>query len=211
MIVGVILAAGKSTRMGCRKASLAVDLRDTYLTRLIRTYAEAGLAETVVVLGHERQAIEAELVQSGLATHVAFNAGYEAGQLSSVLSGLDCAEALDATRECEAVVLGLVDAPFVAAETVRAVIGRYLETGAQVVRPVHAARHGHPVLIDRTLFDLLRRADPQRGAKLVVRAHVSRSGDVDVDDEGAFMDVDTPEDHQRAMRWWSARALEARP
>lgn len=198
VIVGVVLAAGKSTRMGRRKASLAVDGRDTYLTRLVRTFREAGVTETVVVLGFEAAALEGELARSGLPARTVINAGYEAGQLSSLLVGLDAA----ARADVEAILLGLVDAPFVSVPTVRAVMQRYLETGVPVVRPVRGNEHGHPVLIDRALFEAIRRSNPGEGAKSVVRAHVTRRGDVEVDDEGAFMDIDTPEAHERALRWW---------
>ena len=54
-----------------------------------------------------------------------------------------------------------------------------------------------PVLIDRSVFDLLRRADPAAGAKPVVRAHATPAGDVAVTDEGAFTDVDTPDEYER--------------
>jgi molybdenum cofactor cytidylyltransferase len=91
----------------------------------------------------------------------------------------------------------LVDVPAASPATIRRVIDRYLETGAPVVRPVRGAEHGHPVLIDRRLFDQLRQADPGEGAKPIVRAHASELGNVVVDDEGAFFDVDTPADYAR--------------
>jgi molybdenum cofactor cytidylyltransferase len=207
-VVGVVLAAGKSVRMGSRKASLAIDAGDTYLTRLLRTFSEAGgLSEIVAVLGHDASAVEAELSQSGLAVRRAINPGFEAGQLSSLIVGLDAA----AAPNVGAILLGLVDAPLVSVRTVQAVIARYLETGAPVVRPVRGSQHGHPVLIDRALFDAIRRVDPAAGVKPVVREHVSHRGDVDVDDEGAFMDIDTPEAHERAMQWWSAHRVNRSP
>jgi len=95
----------------------------------------------------------------------------------------------------------LVDAPLVSPETVRAVLQRYRETRAPIVRPVRGDEHGHPVLIDRSLFPALRQADPNRGAKPVVRANVSPAGDVIVDDAGAFMDVDTPEEYEMVFGW----------
>jgi CTP:molybdopterin cytidylyltransferase MocA len=59
------------------------------------------------------------------------------------------------------------------------------------------------VLIDRTLFERLRAADPEAGAKPVVRAHVSDAGNVPIDDEGAYFDIDTPEEYARfiAIEW----------
>ena len=96
-----------------------------------------------------------------------------------------------------AALITLVDVPLVAASTVRAVVDCYRRTHAPVVRPVRGTRHGHPVLLDRSLFEAIRAADPRTGAKEVVRAHASPAGDVEVDDEGAFADFDTPEDYER--------------
>jgi molybdenum cofactor cytidylyltransferase len=93
----------------------------------------------------------------------------------------------------------LVDVPLVSAATVRAVITRYRETHAPIVRPTSGSRHGHPLLIDRSLFDVLRRADPEAGAKPVVRAHASPEGDIAIADEGAFTDIDTADDYRRVL------------
>jgi molybdenum cofactor cytidylyltransferase len=90
-----------------------------------------------------------------------------------------------------------VDQPLVSAATVRLVLEAWRRTRAPIVRPAREGRHGHPVLFDRALFDALRRADPSAGARGVVRAHADRAVDVPVDDDGAFADIDTPEDYAR--------------
>jgi CTP:molybdopterin cytidylyltransferase MocA len=59
------------------------------------------------------------------------------------------------------------------------------------------ARHGHPVIFDRAMFAALRAADPATGAKAVVRARQHEIVNVPVEDEGAFVDLDTPEDYRR--------------
>ena len=195
MIPVAVLAAGKSTRMGRPKATLRLDDADTFLTRIIRTFQQAQVDDVVVVLGHEAQAILKSVEQSGLSPRFVVNEQFESGQLSSVLAGL---RAIDRPG-VNAMLMTLVDVPLVSAATVRAVLDRYRTTRAPVVRPVRGALHGHPVLIDRSLFDKLRAADPQRGAKPIIRAHVSAAGDVEVEDEGAFFDVDTPEDYKRLV------------
>jgi CTP:molybdopterin cytidylyltransferase MocA len=69
------------------------------------------------------------------------------------------------------------------------------------VRPTRGTEHGHPLLIDRSVFEELRRADPVAGGKPVVRAHATAVGDIPIGDEGAFFDVDTPDDYQRALAY----------
>jgi molybdenum cofactor cytidylyltransferase len=197
MIPAVVLAAGKSTRMGGRtKALLPVGEHDTFLSRVIRTFHEAGVPEVVVVAGHEAGRLASALAEGGLDARLVVNEAFESGQFSSVLAGLRAVE----RAGVEAVLLTLVDVPLVSAATVQAVIQRYHETHAPIVRPVRGALHGHPVLIDRRLFAALRDADPDQGAKPIVRAYVSAAGDVEVDDAGAFADVDTVDEYQRLSK-----------
>jgi molybdenum cofactor cytidylyltransferase len=187
--------------MGRLKATLPIDARDTFLTRIIRTFDEALVADVTVVLGYEASAISLAVGRSGLSPRLVVNPGFDAGQFSSLLVGLDAIDRPDV----EAMLLTLVDAPLFSASTVCAVVDRYRALRAPIVRPVRGSEHGHPVLIDRTLFPALRQADPTTGAKPIVRGNVSPQGDVEVDDEGAFMDLDTPEEYETAMTWLRQR------
>lgn len=195
MIPAVVLAAGRSTRMGRPKATLPIDDRDTFLSRIVRTLLEADVDDVVLVLGHEAEAIADTFAESGLAARIAVNHDYDRGQLSSLQAGL----ALIDRPGVAAALVTLVDVPLVSSATVRRVLERYRETRAPIVRPTHGDRHGHPLLIDRSLFAALRAADPAAGAKPIVRAHVSPAGEVVVDDEGAFCDIDTPEEYRRVV------------
>ena len=196
-IPAIILAAGKSSRMGRSKALLPLGADDaperieTFLTRLVATFHDAGIADVVVVVGHDAAAIVDAVKRRGTDARLVVNEEYEAGQLTSLLAGLRVID----HPGVSAALMTPVDVPLLAASTVRAVVDRYRDTRAPIVRPVHGARHGHPVLIDRTLFDSLRAIDPSRGANVVVRAHASAAGDVEVADEGAFTDVDTPAEY----------------
>jgi molybdenum cofactor cytidylyltransferase len=198
MIVAIVLAAGKSTRMGRPKPLLSIGHRgETFLSRIVATFRAAGVDDVVVVLGHEADTIRAAFTQGypELAGAVRFvvNASYEEGQLSSLLAGI---AAIDRPG-IEAALVTLVDVPLVTVTTVSAVIARYRATRARLVRPVRGDRHGHPVLFDRTLFDELRASDAATGAKPVVRRNASSDGEIDTDDEGAFADIDTPAEYAR--------------
>jgi molybdenum cofactor cytidylyltransferase len=198
VIPAIVLAAGKSVRMGRPKATLPLD-GDTFLSRIVRTFADAGIDDVVVVVGHDADAIVASFAQADrVVARARFvdNPQYEQGQLSSLLTGLQVVDRPGVV----AVLMTLVDVPLVSPDTIRAVVDRYRQTHAPIVRPVRGEQHGHPVLIDRKLFDAIRRADPASGAKPIIRANVSAAGDVPVDDPGAFSDADTPEDYERLLR-----------
>jgi molybdenum cofactor cytidylyltransferase len=191
VIPGIVLAAGKSTRMGRAKALLPLEPGETFLTHIVATLTAAGVEEVVVVVGHEAPAIIAAFDRSPVVARFVLNPDYEAGQLTSLVAGLRVVNRPGVV----AALIALVDAPLFEAATVRAIVDRYHRTHAPIVRPVLGGRHGHPVLIDRSLFDAFGAADPLQGAKPVIRAHASPAGDVDVQDEGAFADIDTPADY----------------
>lgn len=195
MIPALVLAAGRSSRMGRPKATLPLEEGDTFLARIVRTFLEAGVDDVVVVVGHEADTIVREFSTSGLPARFVLNQDYDRGQLSSLVVGLGMVD----RPGVAGVLVTLVDVPLVSADTVRAVLDRYRRTHAPIVRPTSGSRHGHPLLIDRSLFDALRAADPEVGAKPIVRAHASAEGDVEVADEGAFLDIDTAEEYARAV------------
>jgi molybdenum cofactor cytidylyltransferase len=194
MVVGIILAAGFSTRMGRAKALLPIG-DDTFVTRTCRTLLAAGLDDLVVVAGADVEGVRAAVAGAGLRARVIENTRRAEGQLSSVLAGLAVAD----RPGVGAVLVHLVDVPLVGPGTVAAVLEAFRATGAPVVRPVVGGRHGHPVLFARRVFDDLRGADPSVGARAAVLAHAADVLDVAVEDEGACRDIDTPEDYARLI------------
>jgi len=181
--------------MGRAKATLPLDAIDTFLTRIVRTFLEADVDDVVVVVGHEADAIVSSFSASGLPARFVVNHDYDRGQWSSLVAGLGVVD----RPGVSATLMTLVDVPLVTADTVRAVLACYRRTHAPVVRPTAGSRHGHPLLVDRSLFAELRAADPAEGAKPVIRAHASAAGDIAIADEGAFRDIDTEEDYLRMI------------
>jgi CTP:molybdopterin cytidylyltransferase MocA len=181
--------------MGRPKALLQVGVGpDTFLDRVTRTLADAGIEDIVVVVGADA-AIIREASRPVAGVRFVDNPDYERGQLTSLVAGL---RAID-TAHAPAVLVTLIDVPLVNADTVRALIAVQRERGAPIVRPVSNGLHGHPVIFGRALFDELRAADPAVGAKPIVRAHQGEMIEVPVDDEGAFTDIDTPEEYERVF------------
>jgi molybdenum cofactor cytidylyltransferase len=199
MIPALVLAAGKSSRMGRTKALLPLGSSgETFLHRIIRVLREGGADAVVVVIGGDAAAVRASLPRDDAHISAAENPRYEEGQLSSLLVGLAAVE--QRHDNVEAVMMTLVDLPLISAATVRAVRDAFLANpGAPLVRPRRGGRYGHPVIFNRSIFGELRRADPSTGAKPVVHAHAAEEVNVDVDDEGAFIDIDTPADYERLI------------
>ncbi|MCX6552272.1 MAG: nucleotidyltransferase family protein [Acidobacteria bacterium] len=198
MIVGIVLAAGASTRMGRPKALLPIGT-DRFVTRVCRTLVAGGISDIVIVAGPEADSVRDVTAEAGLAVRVVTNPRRDEGQLTSLLAGL-----AEADRPgVEGVLVHLVDSPLVTPATVRSVVDAFRHGQAAIVRPAVDGRHGHPVLFGRRLFDELRRSVHEPlGAKAVVRAHAAESCTVPVPDEGACRDIDTREDYEQFIGPW---------
>jgi molybdenum cofactor cytidylyltransferase len=196
MIPAVILAAGASSRMGRTKALLPIGSGgQVFVTHLAATLFDGGADDVIVVVGADGEAIRDRLKQIRPFVRVVENAEWERGQLSSLHVALGSAE----RPGVRGVMVIPVDVPLVSASTVAALRAAYACGRWLVVRPARGARHGHPVIFDRALFAELRAADPAKGARAVVRAHGDRVLDLELeeDDPGAFIDIDTPEEYER--------------
>lgn len=193
MIKALLLAAGASSRMGQPKAVLPLGEGRTVLSFAVDALLDAGLEDVTVIAGAHRDAVRMAAQSRSGQVQVVEHAGWQQGQLSSLLAGLDAVS----TPALEAIVVLLVDVPLVSPQTVRAVIDAWHSTRAPIVRPVHGDRHGHPVVFDAAVFDDLRQADPSVGAKAVFARYQDRILNVPVNDRWAFEDLDTPEDYER--------------
>ena len=193
MLPGVILAAGDSTRMGSPKALLLTPAGQTFVATIAETFAAAGIADIVVVTGRDHDRIVEALsnAQLDVVPRIVRNPDPARGQLSSLLTGMDAVVA----PETQALVVTLVDVPMLGVETVRLVMSEWQRTRAPIVRPAIADRHGHPVIFDARVFDELRSAPPDIGAKAVVRARANQVLNVPVSDAGCLVDIDTPRDY----------------
>ena len=196
MISAIVLAAGASSRMGQAKAALPLgQTGETVLSRVVKTLLEGGAPNVIVVAGAHIDAVKAAMPPRESRARVIEHPGWQQGQLSSLVAGLD---AIDDPL-LEAALVTLVDVPLVRASTVAEVISTWRRTRAPIVRPANGDRHGHPVMFDRSIFGDLRSADPNTGAKAVFALHRDRIVNVPVEDAGAFEDIDTPADYRRLV------------
>ncbi|MEO5895742.1 MAG: nucleotidyltransferase family protein [Vicinamibacterales bacterium] len=195
MIAAIILAAGRSSRMGYPKAMLPhIDPGRTILDYLVRSAIAAG-ASPVLIVG---RLLDTKLNSEATAAGGTFvpNADADAGQLSSVLAGL---AQVSAIPDCEGVIVTPVDVPLIKPATIERLIAAQRTSPAVILRVTYQGRHGHPVLFKREVFDELRHADRSVGARSVVRVNPARVLDIEVDDPGVVVDVDTPIDYERVF------------
>lgn len=180
-IVAVVLAAGAGRRFGGRKQLAPLRGRPLLEHALAAAAAGPGAA-TVLVLGAEAAEIEAG-IELGGATAVRCR-DWERGQGASLRAGL---AALG--PEVTAALVTLGDEPFVSpAASERLLAARRPELAA--LRASYSGRPGHPVLIERRLFEPLAAAPDATPAAVLREAGVEP---VECGDLGDPADVDTPE------------------
>jgi molybdenum cofactor cytidylyltransferase len=200
MIACIILAAGESRRMGFPKALLPYPRPDgtesTFLERLLDVMSRSRAEPVVVVLGHDAARIRSAIgnVSAGRARLVV-NERYREGMLTSILAGIDAVEESSA----EGALILPVDHPDVSPEIVDLLIDRFERSQNPIVLPVFRGRRGHPVLLSREVFPEIRRAPESVGARQVVWDHQEDLLEVEVQDPGVGLDVDTPGDY-RSLR-----------
>ena len=197
IVPGIVLAAGRSRRMGRAKALLPIGSSgETFIGRIVRVLRDSGVDDVLIVVVDGRPLVTQALTDAEPPPRCVVNDTPHLGQLSSLQVGL---RAIDHPG-VGGLLVTLVDVPLIAPETVRALLDAHSQTRAPVVRPVRHGRHGHPVIFDRSVFDELRSAPADAGAKAVVHAHLDESVEVPVEDDGPFLDIDTPADYERIFK-----------
>lgn len=191
----VVLAAGRSTRLGSPKALLALDGRPL-LEHLLAAPLLRRLGDVVVVLGHHAEAIR-PIVERSTFRHL-LNPDPDRGRTNSIQTGL---AALG--PEIQAVFLQPVDCPLVLPETYLALIEAI--GSAEVVIPSLHGEHGHPPLFSRALFALILAAGPDEPLRDVFQSSGVRRRFVEVHDAGVLVNVNHPEDLQELEDLYAAR------
>ncbi|GAB4349197.1 MAG: NTP transferase domain-containing protein [Oricola sp.] len=190
----VLLAAGRSTRMGGENKLLKeIEPGIPVVRRAVERALASGLAPFYVVTGHEAGKVRDAL--AGLGCRFVHNPDYAQGLSGSIRTGFRRAVADGA---CGVLVL-LGDMPFLPMASVEAVLAAAAGHPGKVVQAVHAGKPAHPVWLPAEAGDLLERLEGDRG----VRSLLAQSGggmiDVEVPDT-ATVDIDTPADFLAARR-----------
>ena len=194
-LAAVVLAAGKSSRMGENKLLLEVAGR-TVLDRLLDTLDDPAVDEAFVVLGHRPEEL-APIVGAHRAEAV-MNPNYEDGMTSSFKSGLGRVTS-------DGVFLILGDQLGLRNELLSLMADRMEnDADALIVSPVHEGKKGHPVLFRRALFAEILGLGPDETMRDVVQRHENAHALVE-GDIWCTLDMDTPEEFERIRRLFESR------
>jgi molybdenum cofactor cytidylyltransferase len=175
--------------MGRLKQLLPVD-GQPMVRRVVEAVCAAGLAQVVVVVGAEAEAVQRAL--DGLPIEAVVNQKWPEGMSTSLHAGL-CA----LRPEIEAAIIVLADQPALSPGLLRAVVDRYRATAAPIVVPFYRGQRGNPVLFGRALFVELMAVKGDRGGRVLLARHEDEIERFEAGDPAVVLDIDTYQDYEK--------------
>jgi len=186
----IILSAGSSKRMGQPKALLNINNK-SFLHHIIDTIEISGIEDIIVVLGSEATTIQRSI--ETFKGKIIINNAWQSGQLSSIIEGLSALK----ESNCKGILIWPSDHPLISPVLIKKLIDEFLASKSSIVVPKYLQQRGHPIIIANNLFEEVTRAQLDFGLRSVVHAHEDDIREVETNEEGVLINIDTPEDYQR--------------
>lgn len=186
-VVAILLAAGRSRRMGAFKPLLSFG-NTTVIHSCLNNLRAGGVPDVVVVAGYRAEEIEAKLVEIDLVQFI-INPDPQSEMSASIACGVAVLP-----EDAKAVLIALTDQPAIPPAVIQSILKAW-QAGAKLVIPEYNERGGHPVLVDLEFREQLLTLDPQRGLKAFFDAHKNQVQRLKVDSSYIARDMDTWDDY----------------
>ena len=186
-IAAIVLAAGRSTRMGARNKLL--ELVDG--VPMVRHAAMTALASrarpVLVVTGHQQAEVTAAL--KGLDVQLTHNPRFSEGLSTSLAAGIGALP-----RGLDGALIALADMPGVRPEHLDKLMAAFApKEGRAICIAMHEGKRGNPVLFAAPMFAELAALSGDTGARYLIGQHQEQITEVEIGSPAVLMDVDTPE------------------
>lgn len=192
-LAAIIVAAGYSFRMKRFKPLLSLG-ESTVLEKAVHSFLKGGIRDIRVVVGHRGNELYPVLDRLGVQTIV--NHNFSKGMFSSVRSGVE---------SLSPVVKGFfllpVDNPMVTGDTLEKLQHAFFTTEFGIIYPLYQGERGHPPLISCRYVNNVINWNEPGGMRALLEQYEHDSLDVQVEDPGVLLDMDTPEDYQQMLRY----------
>ena len=180
----VLLAAGRSSRMGGPNKLLATFDGVPLIRRVATAIVDAGLPLTVVT-GHQREHVGEAL--GDLEVNLVHNPDFGDGLSGSLKTGIR-----SLPGDADGAIMVLADMPGISASDIIALKDKFAETsGLSIVRATHGGKRGNPVILPKSVFTLVDQIEGDTGARAIVESGSVPVIDVEIG-SAASVDVDTP-------------------
>lgn len=185
----IVLAAGKSTRMGRQKLLLRYDGKPM-IRSIVEKTISSNASPTIVVIGSHKEEVKNELTDCSVL--LSENERFEEGMLSSVQTGFSAVP-----PESEGVLVLLGDQPMVSETVINRLISVFQKTAKGLIIPTFNGKRGHPVLISSKYKQSINSLNPEMGLRELFLKNSRDILEIEVQTEDVLKDIDTPEDYQR--------------
>ncbi len=191
MICAIVLAAGRSRRMGVQKLLLPFGGK-TVIAHIVAQLLASTVDEVHVVVGHQRERISREL--SGRPVSIVNNSNYKSGMLSSVRCGLR-----ELPQQCQAVLVALGDQPSINTELIDQMLRVFAAAEKRILVPLYNDKRGHPILFSEVYRDEILTHYDNLGLRGILNAHRDDLFELTVPTSAVLSDMDCPEDYRREI------------
>lgn len=187
----IILAAGKSSRLGRPKQSLLYK-DGTLLNKMVKTAIASDFGPVVVVLGSD-----AELFMKDCESAITIiNENWQNGMAGSIYCGLDAL--LKKNPYLKGVIISVCDQPYVTAELLQQLIDKHRQDNLPIIASDYGGIKGTPAFFHTTIFPELMQLEGDKGARLILQKDKERVGLINF--PLGKEDIDTEEDYNRLLK-----------
>lgn len=188
---GLLLAAGKSTRMGSLKALLpweGTTLLQFQLTQLERSMID----QIIIVLGYESSKLLPYVEE--LSARIVWNQNYEKGKTESIKAGVLAVE-----NDSDCFIITSVDQP-VNHILLDALIHQFRQTNASIIIPVYNKRRGHPILLSTKLRDeIMQLNEETHGLRAILQKRNDEISELIVEDHSVIFNFNNEKDYEEGI------------
>jgi CTP:molybdopterin cytidylyltransferase MocA len=190
-VVAIILAAGFSSRMRQFKPLLPLGSK-TITEHLISVYLRNSV-DVILVVGHRQNELLSRIEEKHIT--IASNHCYQEGMLSSIQAGVRRLKA-----EHTHFFVSPVDTPLIRPSTVQRLLEAASASPNRIIFPVFEGKRGHPPLLPVDLAPSIMNWTGEGGLAALLRSQRNRHLEIEVQDSGILLDVDTPGDYQELVK-----------
>ena len=191
-VSAILLAAGKSERMGQNKLLLPFGGR-TVIQRTLDSLLASRAGEVIVVLGNKAQEINASI--GSRRALVVLNPNFAKGMSTSLITGLGMV-----SSRAQWVIIALGDQPLITPRVYNQLIEAALNSEKGIIIPTCKGERGNPIVISTRYRAELLKQKGDIGGRELLKAHPNDVLDVPVDCEGVVVNINTKEEYERRLK-----------
>ena len=192
MVSAIILAAGKSERMGWPKQLMPFGT-STIMEQTIDNLLHSSVNGIIVVLGYKAEEVREKIGDRPV--KITVNHDYQRGLSTSIVAGLKLVD-----ENAQAIMIALADQPVIDSKTINRLIKEFNSHDKGIATPIYQGKRGHPVIFSMRYKDELLRLKGDIGGRQIIGEHPDDVLEVAVASEGINIDIDTESDYVRARR-----------